>query len=142
MLPRLSPRSQQIIDQAQTAARRYDQEYIDSEHILLAIAEAEGEPASQVLRSAGLTAEMVRKAIKKTLKDHVPEMVTGRLPGTMHFKNVIARAIEAAGAGKTATVEPVHLLLALSEEEGSLAAETLKAHNLDSRKIEKSLNGK
>lgn len=139
MLLRFSPRSQQIIDHAQTMARRYDQDYIDSEHVLLALAEVDDHRAKSALQAGGVTSEVVRKAIKQTLRAHEPEFVTGRLPGTMHFKNVIARAIEIAGVRRASGVEPEHLLLALSREQGSLALSTLEASGLTTQKIEQLL---
>lgn len=140
MLRRLSPKSQQIIDQAQAIARQYEQDYVDGEHVLLAIAEANDSPAGQVLRDSGATPDGIRTTIKQALKQHPAEIfVTGRLPGTMHFKNIIAQAIEIAEGRRSPAVEPEHLLLALSREQGSLALRALESAGLDTRKIEQML---
>lgn len=137
MLCRLSAQSQQIVDRAQAIARQYGQDYVDSEHVLVAIAETDTCRAGKLLRDSGGTPDVLRKAIQQTLREHPTDsFVTGRLPGTMHFKNVIARAIETAGSRKAPAVEPEHLLLALSCEQGSVALSALQNIGLDSRKIE------
>lgn len=97
MLRRLSPKSQQIVDEAQNIARRYEQEYVDAEHMLLAIAEKNDNRAAQALQQCGATAQKLRKNLEKVVKQHVPEtFVLGRLPATLHLRNVIARAVELA----------------------------------------------
>ena len=52
--------------------------------------------------------------------------VFGRLPGSPHFKNVVAGAIEAARQLESKEVCTEHLLLALLKEKGSVAYDTLK----------------
>ncbi|MFA6427092.1 MAG: ATP-dependent Clp protease ATP-binding subunit [Candidatus Magasanikbacteria bacterium] len=52
-----------------------------------------------------------------------------------HLKNAIARAIALANKYHEKQVEPVHLLYALAEEEGSISAEILKKCNLDAHTI-------
>ena len=47
-----------------------------------------------------------------------------------HLKNTIARAISFASYLKQPQVEPIHLLIALSEEQGSVAAEIIKKSGL------------
>ena len=110
MLRRLSPKSQQIIQDAQTIARGYEQEYVDVEHVLLAIADKNDCPAAQMLRDCGVSPDKLRKKIEKSLKQNDPEtFVIGRLPATIHFKNVVARAVEIAEKQSAPSVEPVHL---------------------------------
>ncbi len=143
MLRRLSPKSQQIVDEAQNIARRYEQEYVDAEHMLLAIAEKNDNRAAQALQQCGATAQKLRKNLEKVVKQHVPEtFVLGRLPATLHLRNVIARAVELAEKRGAAAVEPEHLLLAISQEGGSLATDALQDLGVDTAKLEGLLAGK
>lgn len=48
-----------------------------------------------------------------------------------HLKNTIARAIALAASGDADTVSPSHLLLAVSEENGSIGADILKKMNFN-----------
>ena len=47
-----------------------------------------------------------------------------------HLKNVIARAISIASYHETVRVEPIHLVAALIQEKGSIAAQMLTKHNI------------
>lgn len=50
-----------------------------------------------------------------------------------HLKNVIAKAISLAASLKHDHVAPAHMLLALAEEDGSVAAEILKKNEFDTK---------
>lgn len=142
MLRRLSEKSQQIIQEAQNVARRYEQDYVDTEHVLLAIAEKNDNRATQALQQCGASAAKLRKNVEEFIKeDHVENIVIGRLPATQHFRNVLARAIEMAEKLGSVAVEPEHLLLSLSQEDGSLASQALQTLGVDTTKIEGALAG-
>jgi len=140
MLRRLSPKSQQIIDQAQAIARRYEQEYVDTEHVLLAIAEKNDNRAAQALQQCGISADKIRKKVEKVVKKgHQEIFVLGRLPATLHLKNVVARALEIAEKLGAPTIEPEHLLLSLSQEDGSLASQALGSLGVDTPRLQGAL---
>lgn len=141
MLRRLSPKSQQIIDDAQKIARRYEQEYVDTEHVLLAIAERNDNLAAKALDQCGASAQKIRKNVEKVAKEHPETFVLGRLPATLHFRNVIARAVEIAERRSAAAVEPEHLLLSLTQEGDSLATQALQSLGVDTAKLEGVLAG-
>ncbi len=137
MLRRLSPKSQKIIQQAQDIARRYEQNYVDTEHVLLAIAETGDSPATEALQQSGATTEKLRRDVERFIKEAPQQdFVVGRLPGTLHFRNVVARAIEIAETSRAAAVEPEHLLISLSREEGSLASQALSDMGLDAARLD------
>jgi ATP-dependent Clp protease ATP-binding subunit ClpC len=142
MLRRLSPKSQQIIDDAQTIARRYEQECVDTEHVLLAIAEKDDNRATKALQQCGASAQKIRKNVEKIAKQHPETFVLGRLPATLHFRNVIARAVEIAEKQGASAVEPEHLLLSLTQEGDSLATQALQDLGVDTAKLEETLAGK
>jgi ATP-dependent Clp protease ATP-binding subunit ClpC len=142
MLRRLSPKSQQIIDDAQIIARRYEQECVDTEHVLLAIAEKDDNLATKALQQCGASAQKIRKNVEKIAKQHPETFVLGRLPATLHFRNVVARAVEIAEKQGASAVEPEHLLLSLTQEGDSLATKALQELGVDTAKIEETLAGK
>lgn len=140
MLRKLSPESQQILQAAQNIARRYDQEYVDAEHLLLAIAEKNDTPAAQALLKCGAPHDKIRANIEKVIKQNPSQtLVLGRLSATLNFRNVVTRAIEIAEARSAPSVEPEHLLVALSMEEQSLATQALEALGVDTGRIEAAL---
>ena len=70
----------------------------------------------------GLSEARVKREVDALIKRSMEETwVFGRLPGSPHFKNVMAAAIEAAGDLKSQEVCSEHLLLGLLQEDGSVA---------------------
>jgi len=127
MLPKSSPRVAEVIKLANSIAREYDREYVGTEHVLLAIQRQGTGVGAAVLAKRGATAGKLRDEIDKLIKKQMEETwVFGRLPGTPHFKNVVATAIQQCqelGANEVCTE---HLLLALLVEKGSVAHKALK----------------
>ncbi len=127
MLPKSSQRVAEVIKVANQVAREYDQEYVGTEHVLLAIQREGTGVGAAVLKKHGLSAEKLRTEIDRLIKKRMEETwVFGRLPGTPHFKNVIAQAIQQCQQLESKEVCTEHLLLALLTEKGSVAYQTLK----------------
>jgi ATP-dependent Clp protease ATP-binding subunit ClpC len=132
MFEKLTPRLTRVIKLSQIVARDYDQEYVGTEHLLLAMLKENTGIAAEIMHERGVTfagaKKIVDELIQKSLED---TWVFGRLPGTPHFRNVMAKAIEEARQLESKVVCTEHLLLALAREEGSVAQATL--HKLDLR---------
>ena len=128
MLPKSSQRVSAVFKIANDIAREYDQEYVGTEHVLLAIQQEGTGVGATVLANRGFTAERLREEVDKLVKKRLEETwVFGRLPGTPHFKNVMAIAIEQCQRLKGTQVCTEHLLLALLKERGGVAYKALKA---------------
>jgi ATP-dependent Clp protease ATP-binding subunit ClpC len=132
MLPKSSHRVAAVIQLANEIAREYDQEYVGTEHLLLAI-EREGTGiGAAVLAGRRVTAARLREEVDRLVKKSMEETwVFGRLPGTPHFKNVMATAINECQQLKAKEVCSEHLLLALTRETGCIAQKALKALGLE-----------
>ncbi|UCF34641.1 MAG: hypothetical protein JSV78_04915 [Phycisphaerales bacterium] len=131
MLPKSSKRVAKVIQLANEFAREYEQEYVGTEHVLLAIFKESTGIGAKVLAERGVTAEKLRAEVDKLVRKSMEETwVFGRLPGTPHFKNVVATAIEQCQQLEAKEVSTEHLLLALSKERGSVAQRTLAALGL------------
>jgi ATP-dependent Clp protease ATP-binding subunit ClpC len=123
----LSKRSERVLALADEIAREYEQDYVDTEQVLLAIVREGTGRAVQILAELGLDEHKVRAEIDRLIKKSMEDSwVLGRLPGSPHFKNVIANAVEEASAFKAAEVCTEHLLLALLREDGCVAQRALK----------------
>ena len=91
MLPKSSERVAEVIKVANQIAREYDQEYVGTEHLLLAIQREGTGIGATVLAKRGIAADRLRAEVDKLVKKQLEETwVFGRLPGTPHFKNVMA----------------------------------------------------
>lgn len=131
MLPKSSRRVAEVIKLANVIAREYEQEYVGTEHVLLAIQREGRGIGAAVLARRGVTADALRNQVDQLVKKQLEETwVFGRLPGTPHFKNVIATAIEQCQELKSREVCTEHILLALSREKGSVAFKALQALGL------------
>jgi ATP-dependent Clp protease ATP-binding subunit ClpC len=125
MLERFDKFAEKVVRLANQIARQYEQEYVGTEHVLLAVAQSEG-LGSFVLKDRGIRYDTVKARVDAVMQKAMEETwVFGRLPGTPHFKNVVARAIEEARGLGASHVGTEHLLLGLLRERGCLAHKVL-----------------
>lgn len=126
MYEKLTPRMEQIIKLSQQIAREYEQDYVGTEHLLLAILREGTGVGAAVLNEAGVTLSKAKEGVDRLMKASMEDTwVFGRLPGTPHFRNVMSIAIEEARQFESKHVCSEHLLMALAREEGSVAQATL-----------------
>lgn len=137
MYQHLSKPVEALVRQAHQIAQDYGQEYVGTEHVLLAIAGHEdGGLGLRILEEHGATPQKIKAQVDKLIKASLEDTwVFGRLPGTPHFRNVVAKAIEEAGDLESPEVRTEHLLLALLREKGSVGYEALKALGLSAGKV-------
>ncbi len=127
MYEKFSPRVDKVVKLANEIAREYDQEYVGTEHVLLAVLREGTGIGAKVLLARNVTEGRMREVVDRLIKKSMEETwVFGRLPGTPHFKNVIATAIEQARQLESKEVCTEHLLLALLRERGSVAHRALR----------------
>jgi ATP-dependent Clp protease ATP-binding subunit ClpC len=122
----LSKRSERVLGLADEIAREYEQDYVGTEQILLAILREGTGRAVEILGELGLDEPKIRTEIDRLIKKSKEDSwVLGRLPGSPHFRNVIASAVDEASAVKADAVCTEHLLLALLREDGCVAQRAL-----------------
>src|SRR3990170_3579918 len=93
----LSKRAEKVVKLASRLAREYGQDFVGTEQILLAIVREGTGRAAAILGARGLDEEKVRAEVDRLIQRSLADSwVMGRLPGTPHFRNVIARAVEEA----------------------------------------------
>lgn len=131
MLPKSSERVAEVIRLANQIAREYEQEYVGTEHLLMAIQREGTGIGAAVLDKHGVTADKLRAEVDKLIRKQMEETwVFGRLPGTPHFKNVMASAIKQCQEVGAKVLCTEHLLLALAKVRGCVAHKALKAVGL------------
>ncbi len=125
-LQHLDDEAQKTLRLAEKIAQKAGLEYVGTEHILLAIVQ---QPES---RGGALLLDMQVDEIRVTSKieglvERAKEdtWVFGRLPGSPHYRNVIANAIDEAGRLSSKQIGTVHLVLALLREQDSTAQQAL-----------------
>lgn len=126
MFEKLTPSMKKVIDASQRIAYDYDQEYVGTEHLLLAILRERAGLGAEILSDLGVAFAQVKKVVDQMIEKSLEDTwVFGRLPGTPHFRNVMAKAIEEARQLESKLVCTEHLLLALAREDGSIGQATL-----------------
>ncbi len=141
MYEQLSKSVERVIKVAQEIAREYDQDYIGTEHVLLAITREDTGRANAVLQALKVNEFNVKAAVDRKLKKSMEDTwVFGRLPGTPHFKNAMATAIAEAQRRRSREVCNEHLLLAMSVEKGCMAEAVLEELGATPQKLRDELD--
>src|SRR3990167_2062083 len=125
MFNRFTERARKVILLAKEEAKRFNHDYIGTEHILLGlIREGEG-VAAAVLASMGLTPEKIRLEVEKLVQPGPSTIISGDIPFTPKAKKVIELAMEEARTLGHNYVGTEHLLLGLIREGEGVASQVL-----------------
>ena len=120
-----SARVRKLMHVSQFAARRYNHEYVGSEHILLGLTRLPHGVAVEALRSMGIDPRRVRYEIDKLISlgrataDSPAPQLTPRAKKAMEY------AFEEATSLKCAYIGSEHILLGLLREKEGVAAQVL-----------------
>ena len=125
MFERFTDRARRVMGLANQETLRYNHEAIGPEHILLGLVKENSGVAANALRNLGVNLGEVRVAVEKRLPAGKALTVTGRLPFTVHAKNLIGFAFEEARALGHNYVGTEHLLLGLLRVEDTVAVQVL-----------------
>src|SRR5262245_25007058 len=112
---------------ADQEARRFQHEYIGTEHVLMALLRMHGCAAAKALGARGIDLRHIRLEVEKVLpfgpdRPRLPRV----LPLTPRARQALRNAVEAADALGKADVDTGHLLLGLVREEEGLAGQVLR----------------
>ncbi|HEY3242789.1 MAG TPA: Clp protease N-terminal domain-containing protein [Phycisphaerae bacterium] len=125
-MQRLSSQAQTIVRLAEEIARESGQEYVGTEHVLLAIVREGTGLGAKLLARRNVTPERLKVEVDKLIESSLEETwVFGRLPGSPHYRNVVAKAIEQAQQLEAREVCSEHLVLALLKEKDCVACNAL-----------------
>ncbi|MER7761787.1 ATP-dependent chaperone ClpB [Streptomyces sp. NPDC097619] len=123
---RLTQKSQEALQEAQTAAGRMGHTEVDGEHLLLALLDQEHGLIPRLLEQAGKEPEGLREAVREELSRRPKVTGPGAAPGQVFVTQRLAQLLDAAEREakrlKDDYVSVEHLLLALAEESSSTAA--------------------
>ncbi|MDD4939153.1 MAG: ATP-dependent Clp protease ATP-binding subunit [Candidatus Omnitrophica bacterium] len=131
MFNRFTERARKVIILAKEEARRFNHDYIGTEHILLGlIREGEGVAAS-VLQKLGVSLEKIRLEIEKLVQPGPTTQIIGDIPFTPRAKKALELAAEEARALGHNYIGTEHLLLGLIREGEGMASQVLLNLGLD-----------
>ncbi len=131
MFNRFTERARKVIILAKEEAKRFNHDYIGTEHILLGlIREGEG-VAATVLEKMGISLENIRLEIEKLVQPGPTTQIIGDLPFTPRAKKSLELSAEEARALGHNYIGTEHLLLGLIREEEGVASQVLINLGLD-----------
>jgi ATP-dependent Clp protease ATP-binding subunit ClpC len=125
MYERFTERARKVMQLANQEARRFNHEYIGTEHLLLGLIKEGSGTAASVLRNLDIDLRKIRLEVEKIVISGPGMVQMGRLPQTPRAKKVIEYAIEEARHFNHNYVGTEHLLLGLVREDVGVAAQVL-----------------
>ncbi len=135
MFNRFTERARKVIVFAKEEARRFNHDYIGTEHLLLGlIREGEGVAAS-VLQKLGVDLESIRIEVEKLVQPGPQTQVVGDIPFTPRSKKALELSAEEARALGHNYIGTEHLLLGLVKEGEGMAYRVLLNLGLDLGKL-------
>ncbi|MGE0200133.1 MAG: ATP-dependent chaperone ClpB [Candidatus Melainabacteria bacterium] len=137
-LNKLTTQTQDLVLAAQEILPRYEQNQLDTEHLLLAMLEADKGLASQVLRKLNADtkqmAQDVEAALAKRPRASVTSLESGQVYITPRFKKLFDSAAEEAARLKDEYISAEHVLLAMAAGDGDTGA-LFRKHNITANNI-------
>ncbi|MDP3041594.1 MAG: ATP-dependent Clp protease ATP-binding subunit [Candidatus Omnitrophota bacterium] len=131
MFNRFTERARKVIILAKEEARRFNHDYIGTEHILLGlIREGEG-VAAAVLQKLEVSLENIRLEIEKLVQPGPATQIIGDIPFTPRAKKALELAAEEARSLGHNYIGTEHLLLGLIREGEGIASQVLLNLGMD-----------
>lgn len=125
MFDRFTDRARKVMALAREEARRFNHEYIGTEHILLGLVKEGSGVAANVLQNLDVELKKVRLEIEKIVQTGPDLISVGQLPFTPRVKKTLEFAMEEARALGHNYIGTEHLLLGLLREQEGVAAQVL-----------------
>ena len=135
MFNRFTERARKVLVLAKEEARRFNHDYIGTEHILLGLVrEGEG-VACAVLQNLGADLERLRIEVEKLITSGSVASVLGDIPFTPRAKKALELSAEEARSLGHNYIGTEHILLGLLREEEGVASQVLLSLGIDLRKV-------
>ena len=125
-MSKLTQKSQEALQEAQSVAQRHGHTETDGEHLLLALLDQADGLAPRLLAQAGADVDDLREAVEAELARRPKVTGPGATPGQVHLTRRLAGLLDAAEREakrlKDEYVSVEHLVLALTDEGANSAA--------------------
>ena len=135
-----TPRARKVVELARAEARRFNHNYVGTEHILLGLIKLGEGVAVNVLGRMGLDLKTVRGAVEKQVGPGPEEAkAPDTIPLTPRVQKVMAHAVTEARSLGHAYVGTEHILLGLLKEGEGVAARVLQQLDVDLERCRKEI---
>lgn len=131
-LPVLTDTMRKVLQQAQVEARHLNQEFVSTEHVLLALLHSEHSDVSRALRALHVDTELMRSQISEFLPFAETEpKISGELPLSPKAQRLINSAVVKSRSLREPKLCTRILMLTLMDEGNALLDSTLKSAGLN-----------
>ncbi len=127
MFERFTDKGRKIIILAREEAERHQNDYLGTEHLVLAILRETDGIALTIIKKMGLSSEQIRLEIERNLPGGGTTMTFGEIPFSPRVKKVIEYAVEEARLLGHNHIGSEHLLLGLLREEEGIGGKILRS---------------
>jgi len=127
MFEKFTEKGRKIILYAREEAEKRNSEFLDTEHLLLAILREEDSIPIAILKKIGIQPENVRYEIEKRISAETNLLTYGEIPFSPKAKKVLEYAIEEARLLGHPYIGSEHLFLGLIKEEEGIAGKVLRS---------------
>ena len=126
-----SKRVQMVIQFSREEALRLGHNYIGAEHLLLGIIRQGDGLAVEILNNLGIELNELKRSIEDAVRTSGGTMTLGNLPLTKRAEKILKSTYTEAKNFKSDIIDTEHLLLSITEEVDSVAAEVLGTLGVD-----------
>ncbi|MBI4684051.1 MAG: ATP-dependent Clp protease ATP-binding subunit [Nitrospirae bacterium] len=127
MFERFTERGRKVIIYAREEAEKRQNDYLGTEHLLLAILREEEGISTSIIKKMGISIEEVRMEIERKLPYGTNVLTFGDIPFTPRAKKVLEFAVEEARLLGHNYIGSEHLLLGTLREDEGIAGRTLRS---------------
>ena len=127
MFERFTDKGRKIIILAREEAERHQNDYLGTEHLVLAVLRESDGIALMILKKMGLSTEQIRLEIERNLPGGGTTMTFGEIPFSPRVKKVIEYGVEEARLLGHNHIGSEHLLLGLLREEEGIGGKILRS---------------
>ena len=127
MFERFTDRGRKIIILAREEAERHQNDYLGTEHLVLAILRESDGIALMIIKKMGLSPEQIRLEVERSLPGGGTTVTFGEIPFSPRVKKVIEYGVEEARLLGHNHIGSEHLLLGLLREEEGIGGKVLRS---------------
>jgi len=127
MFEKFTERGRKVIIYAREEAEKRQNDYLGTEHLLLALLREEEGISAAIIKKMGISTEEVRMEIERKLPYGTNVLTFGDIPFTPRAKKVLELAVEEARLIGHSYIGSEHLLLGLLREDEGIAGRTLRS---------------
>ncbi len=127
MFEKFTERGRKVIIYAKEEAEKRQNDYLGTEHLLLAVLKEDDGLPIAILKRMGITAEEVRLEIERNLPQGTNLMTFGDIPFTPRAKKVLELAVEEARLLGHNYIGSEHIFLGLIREEEGIGGKILRS---------------